>query len=68
MCILSLKDILSGHMNVHKGLKPFICEICGERFRQRGHQIRHNRIHTGMLLLIIFISIFEIYEYMYMIK
>ena len=27
--------------------KPFICEVCGKKFHQKGHFNEHCRIHTG---------------------
>lgn len=46
------EELISDHMMVHKGVKPFICEICGARFSQRAHLVRHNKTHTGRLCII----------------
>ena len=43
--------LIADHMLIHKGEKPFICEICGGRFSQKAHLLRHSRTHTGMYSL-----------------
>jgi len=38
---------LTGHMTVHTGDKPYVCQICQKAFCQSGDLNTHMRIHTG---------------------
>ena len=35
------------HKNIHKGLKPFVCKICGKAFSHRGSRKRHYSLHNA---------------------
>lgn len=35
------------HLNMHKGIKPYLCYVCGEMFSNYGTLFRHQKIHTG---------------------
>lgn len=35
------------HKNIHKGLKPFTCKICGKAFSHRGSRKRHYSLHNA---------------------
>lgn len=37
------------HKNIHKGLKPFTCKICGKAFSHRGSRKRHYALHNGVV-------------------
>ena len=45
--LLSSKQSLAIHIQVHTGEKPFKCDYCNYRSRYKGHLTRHIRIHTG---------------------
>ncbi|KRZ72206.1 Zinc finger protein [Trichinella papuae] len=35
------------HMNIHLGIKPFVCEICGNSFSNDGAKHNHMRTHSN---------------------
>ncbi|XP_066249499.1 uncharacterized protein [Euwallacea similis] len=43
--LLGGKQALTDHMNIHTGQKPFVCEMCGNRFRQDAHLRLHMYQH-----------------------
>ncbi|XP_066157091.1 zinc finger protein 709-like isoform X2 [Euwallacea fornicatus] len=43
--LLGGKQALADHMNIHTGQKPFVCEMCGNRFRQDAHLRLHMYQH-----------------------
>uniref|UniRef100_A0A914XGI7 C2H2-type domain-containing protein n=1 Tax=Plectus sambesii TaxID=2011161 RepID=A0A914XGI7_9BILA len=40
-------DMLTRHMRLHTGLKPYGCHICGQVFSRSDHLSTHQRTHTG---------------------
>lgn len=38
---------ITGHMKLHTGEKPYLCEICNRRFRQLGNYKTHMMTHSG---------------------
>ena len=44
---LSSKQNLKEHMNIHTGLKPYVCNICGERFKQGSLLCVHKKSHRA---------------------
>ncbi|KRZ19590.1 Zinc finger protein [Trichinella pseudospiralis] len=34
------------HMNIHLGMKPYACQMCGTRFSNQGAKHNHMRIHS----------------------
>lgn len=43
----SAKNLKKHHQNSHLKLRPFVCDICGDRFVAKAVMIRHKLIHTG---------------------
>ncbi|OBA24886.1 hypothetical protein HANVADRAFT_15171, partial [Hanseniaspora valbyensis NRRL Y-1626] len=39
-------DALKTHMNMHLGLKPFNCKVCGKSFNAKQNMLRHERNHS----------------------
>lgn len=41
------KNVLSSHLRIHKGEKPFLCRVCQKRFAQTSSLYRHFQTHTN---------------------
>lgn len=39
------QDALQTHMNIHLGLKPYKCDICGKCFNAKQNMVRHKKTH-----------------------
>lgn len=40
-------DMLTRHMRLHTGIKPYTCKVCGQVFSRSDHLSTHQRTHTG---------------------
>ena len=40
------QDALQTHMNIHLGLKPYKCDICGKCFNAKQNMVRHRKRHN----------------------
>merc|ERR1712227_540456 len=41
------KESFVAHVRSHTGERPFMCNICGNRFKQKTHLKTHMVVHTG---------------------